>query len=82
MDGKVNRRVDCLVHLLLNYEVDLFFNKQTKDLMWKHNRKEARENQRHQHGIKINDEDFEVCHDSLFSDIKATQYILWLHAQL
>ena len=61
MDGKVNKRVDCLVHLLLNYEVDLFFNKQTKDLMWKHNRKEARENQRHQHGIKINDEDFEVC---------------------
>ena len=37
MDGKVNKRVDCLVHLLLKYEVDMFFNRQTKDLMWKYN---------------------------------------------
>lgn len=45
MDGKVNKRVDCLVHLLLKYEVDLFFNRQIKDLMWKYNRKEARKKQ-------------------------------------
>ena len=61
MDGKVNKRVDCLLHLLLKYEVDLFFNRQTKDLMWKYNRKEAKEKQRHQSGIKINPKDFEVC---------------------
>ena len=61
MDGKVNKRVDCLLHLLLKYEVDLLFNRQTKDLMWKYNRKEAKEKQRHQSGIKINPKDFEVC---------------------
>ena len=60
MDGKVNERVDCLVHLLLKFEVDLFFNSQTKDLMWKYNCKEAREKQRHQSGIKIDPKDFEV----------------------
>ena len=28
--------------------------------MWKYNRKEAKEKQRHQSGIKINPKDFEV----------------------
>ena len=56
----MNRRVDCLVHLLLKYEVDMFYNRQTKDLMWKYNRKEAREKERHHLGINISQEDFEV----------------------
>lgn len=60
MDGKVNRRVDCLVHLLLKYEVDMFFNRKTKDLMWKYNRREAREKERHNSGMKIDHEEFEV----------------------
>ena len=32
MGGKVNKRVDCLVRLLLKYEVDLFFNRKPKTL--------------------------------------------------
>lgn len=59
MNGKVNERVDDLVHLLLKYE-NLFFNRQTKDLMWKHNHKQTREKEWHQQGMKINPTDFTV----------------------
>ncbi len=57
MNGKVNKRVDCLLNLLLKY---MFFNGQTKELMWKYNRKEAKEKQRHQLGKNIAHKDFEV----------------------
>ena len=58
----MNRRVDCFVHILLKYEVDMFFNRQTKDniIMWKYNRKEAKEKERHHLGINISNADFEV----------------------
>ena len=60
MNGKVNKRVDGLLHLLLKYEINSFFNRQTKELMWKHNRKEAREKERHQLGSRIADKDFKA----------------------
>ena len=60
MNGKVNKRVDCLINLLLKYETNMFFNRQTKELMWKYNRKEAREKQRHQLGKNIDEKDFTV----------------------
>lgn len=62
MNGKVNKRVDGLLHLLLKYENNTFFNRQTKELMWKYNRKEAREKERHHLGSCIADEDFKVSH--------------------
>jgi hypothetical protein len=60
MNGKVNKRVDGLLHLLLKYETNTFFNRQTKELMWKYNRKEAREKERHQLGSHIADKDYTV----------------------
>ncbi len=38
----------------------MVFNQQTKELMWKYNKKVAREKERHQHGIKIDPNDFKV----------------------
>lgn len=60
MNGKVNKRVDSLLHLLLKYETNTFFNRKTKELMWKYNRKAARENERHTLGSRIVDKDFKV----------------------
>ncbi len=60
MNGKVNKRVDGLIHILMKYELHTFFNQQTKELMWKYNKKVAREKERHQHGIKIDPNDFKV----------------------
>ncbi len=60
MHGKVNKRVDGLLNLLLKYETNAFFNRQTKDLMWKYNRKAAREKERHQFGLRIANTDYKV----------------------
>ena len=60
MNGKVNKRIDGLLHLLLKYETNSFFNRQTKELMWKYNRKEAREKERHQLGTHIAYKDFKA----------------------
>jgi len=60
MNGKVNKRIDGLLHLLLKYETNSFFNRQTKELMWKYNWKAAREKERHQLGSRIAHEDFKV----------------------
>lgn len=76
MNGKVNKRVDGLLHLLLKYETNTFFNRQTKELMWKYNRKEAREKERHQLGSLIADKDFKV----IFRGYAVA--IIHLHTQL
>ena len=73
MNGKVNKRVDGLLHLLLKYETNSFFNRQTKELMWKYNRKEAREKEQHQLGSCIADKDFKASTNHTVS---------YLHLQL
>ena len=65
MNGKVNKRVNCLINLLLKYETNMFFNRQTKELMWKYNRKEAKEKERHLLGKGIAHKDFKVIHSSI-----------------
>jgi len=60
MNGKVNKRVDGLLHILMKYELHTFYNKQTKELMWKYNKKAAKEKERHQHGMNIDHNDFQV----------------------
>ena len=60
MNGKVNKKVDGLLNLLLKYETNTFFTRQTKELMWKYKRKEAREKEGHQLGSCISDKDFKV----------------------
>lgn len=57
MDGKANKRVDNLICLLLKYENNAFFNRKTKETMWKYNRKEAREKEKHLLGPQ---DDFKV----------------------
>ena len=62
MGGKVNKREDNLIYLLLKYEENSFLNRKTKEVMWKYNRKEAREKERHQLGLQISHDDFKVNH--------------------
>lgn len=54
LNGKVNRRVDFLVHHLLEYEKDAFFRyKSARQLPPAMNRREKEEQGRHQRGLKI-----------------------------
>ena len=54
LNGKVNRRVDCLIHYLLQYEKDAFFRyKRDRQLPSVMNRKMKLEMSRHQQGLQI-----------------------------
>ena len=68
MNGKVNKRVDGLLHILMKYEIHTFFNRQTKELMWKYNKKVARERERHQQGMKIDHNDFQVKYVNIMAN--------------
>ena len=68
MNGKVNKRVDGLLHILMKYEIHTFFNRQTKELMWKYNKKVARERERHQQRMKIDHSDFQVKYVNIMAN--------------
>ena len=54
LNGKVNRRVDFLVHLLLEYEKDALFRyKSARQLPPATNKKVKEEQSRHQRGLQI-----------------------------
>lgn len=60
MNGRVNKRIDKLVTILLQFEENMFFERQQKRLMWKPNRKFVQEQTRHEKGAAIPDEDIQV----------------------
>ena len=51
--GKMNRRVDYLLHTLLKFEEDMFLARQQKLLGMKSNRKATKERKRHEHGAQL-----------------------------
>ena len=60
MDGRVNKRVDKLITLLLRLEEDLFFGRQQKELTWRPNRRLNEERERHGRAQQIKAADIEV----------------------
>lgn len=62
LNGKVNRRVDFLLHQLLNYEKDAYFNyKRNHQLPPAINRKSKEDLSRHDRGLLIPIQDVQVC---------------------
>jgi len=53
LNSRVNKRVDYLLTVLLKIEEHMFFEHQRKNLRWKHNQKEAKEELRHENGLTI-----------------------------
>ena len=60
LDGKVNRRVDFLLDVLLCMERDQFFKYMYKTRMLQVNPKEQSEKQRHERGLQIHEDLVEV----------------------
>ena len=61
LNGKVNRRVDYLLHHLLQYEKDVFFNYQrTRQLPSAASSKMRKEANRHDRGLQIPASDVQV----------------------
>ena len=62
LNGKVNRRVDFLVHHLFEYEKDAFFcYKSVRQLPPAISKKEKGEQSRHRRGIQISMDMVKVC---------------------
>ena len=53
LNGKVNRRIDYLLDVLLRVENDYYFKYMEKDILHPINYKIAREEDRHTRGLKI-----------------------------
>ena len=53
MDGRVNKRVDKLITLLLRLEEDMFYGRQQKELTWRPNRRLNEERERHVIKMKL-----------------------------
>ena len=60
LNCRVNKRVDYLITVLLRIEEDMFFDRQRKDLQWKRNRREEREESRHDSGKTFSAKDIKV----------------------
>ena len=60
LNGKVNRRVDFLIDALLRIEKDCFFKVAQKERLGAVNKKEIKEEYRHERGLKIKPEDVTV----------------------
>ena len=60
LNCKVNKRVDFLLTVLLRIEEDMFFDRQRKNMQWKRNRRQQKEESRHQLATRIPDTDILV----------------------
>ena len=78
LNSRVNRRVDYLITVLLRMEEDMFFDRQRKNLEWKRNSREVKEESRHDTGTHIPSSDIKVHVHIIKVHVHMRQLMSWV----